>query len=138
MTMEEKPNTDAYLAGVIRDFLGEDRSICLFEDAMASPTDGWIRSDDERIRILDDEVYFVLSKRDATDEERIARTIKNSFHGWHFVCVMSALPEKDWPSMPERNLRKDDVKAIAESAEKIVVDAYDGEGCLVWVKSYRG
>jgi hypothetical protein len=138
MTMVEKPDTDAHLAGIIRDFLGKGRPICIFEDALSSPTDRWIKSEDERIRIMDDEVYFVLDKRDAIDEEKIARTIRDAYHGWHLVSAMSSLPSKDRLSMKRRNLAKGSMRAIAETAEKIAVLAYDGEGYVVWDKSHRG
>lgn len=138
LTIERKLNTDTHLAGIIRDFLGKNQPLCLFEDAKSRPTDPGIQREDGRIKILDDEVYFALGKRDAVNEEKIARTIKDAYSIWHFLCVMSSLPEKVLLSVRGRSLTEDDVKALAEGAERIAVGAYDGEGYLVWDKDYRG
>jgi len=132
MTMEEKPDTVAHLAGLIREFLGKDRTLCIFEAAQCSPTDPWLRPDDERIRTLDDEVYFALGKNDAADEGKITGTIRDAYSDWHFVCVMSSLPEEDLLSIRGKILTEGDVKVMAERAEKIAVRAYDGEGFVVW------
>ncbi len=132
MTMVRTPNMDAYLARIIRDFLRDDRSLCLFEDFKSSPTDPRIQREDERIRILGDEVYYALGKIDAVDEEKIAKTIRDADSIWHFLCVMSSLPEMR--RLSGRNLTEEIVKCLAERAEKIAINAYDGEGYLLWYR----
>lgn len=132
--IERKANTDAYIVGMIRDFLGEEQSCCLFEDAKSRPTDPRIRPQDKRIRVLGDEVYYMLDEDDALDEEKIARTVRDAHSGWHFVCVLTSLPQKKRLEEGGRNLTAEYTKALAGKGVKIVVGAYDGEGYLVWIK----
>jgi hypothetical protein len=120
---------------MIRSFLGQRGSCCIFEDAKSRPTDPWIQSEDGRIKNLDDEVYYVLDEKDANDEEKIARTVRDAQSGWHFVGVMSLPPRNGRLSGGGRNLSADDLRALAERAVVILVGAYDGEGYLVWSKN---
>jgi hypothetical protein len=133
--IEPKPNLDTYIVKMIRSFLGQRGSCCIFEDAKSRPTDPWIQSEDGRIKNLDDEVYYVLDEKDANDEEKIARTVRDAQSGWHFVGVMSLPPRNGRLSGGGRNLSADDLRALAERAVVILVGAYDGEGYLVWSKN---
>lgn len=80
----------------------------------------------------------MLDEKDAKDQEKIAKTMREANSDWRFVCLMSSLPGKERLARRGRSLTADDVRALAERAEKIVVGAYDGEGYLVWSKNPRG
>src|SRR6266511_4422530 len=66
--MERKPSADGQLVRTIRDFLTEKRSCCLLEDVKSRPTDPRIRPEDGRIKVMGDEVYYLLDEKDSMDE----------------------------------------------------------------------
>ena len=134
---EPVPNTDPWLISILQEFLGAggDR-VAIFENEVALPGDPWLslpRWDILQTVIFGNEVYHVLSNRDAEDEERILTTIKGA-DSWLFIGAMTSLSEP--PDLPLEGGTVDDevLKTFAQRAEKIVVGAYDGESYLIWSK----
>ena len=129
-------DTDNHLVRTIQAYLrGEGGRWCIFEDAVSSPSFPYIRRRrDGRIRVLGSEVYYLIGKSDAEDEARILKTVRNAQSGWRFACAMSSVPERVHFLEGGRSLKRDEVRVLAERAEKIAVGAYDGEGYLIWSK----
>lgn len=127
------PNTNDCLIKIIQDFLDNgDGNLCIFEDATRNPTDPVISLKDTRIFICQNEVYYVLFSKDAGAKDRIDDTIWDSDSHWHFVCVMTSAPKDSCFFRNQKNINANDLKTLAERAEKVAIGAYDGEGYLIW------
>lgn len=136
--MIPKAETNLHLVRTIQAYLrGEGRRWCIFENATSRPSDVWILAGDDRIRVLGNEVYYLIGKDDAEDEARILKTVRNADSAWRFACAMSSVPEQVHFLEGGRRLKRDEVRVLAERAEKIVVGAYDGEGYLIWSKDSK-
>lgn len=126
------PNTDSYLADVIQAFLEETQDrVCIFEDATSKPNDPVLSPSDERILVLQEEVYYVLFGRSAS-EEVIRQTIRDANSIWHFVCAMISFQSSEMSFCERRQITSHELQVLAKGTEKLVVGAYDGEGYLVW------
>ncbi len=133
MRMVPKPNTGDWLVGVIRMFLssGEGR-VCIFEDALAQPTDPWLAHYDGPVLTCEDEVYHFLSGRDI-ERDKIGEVVRHA-RSWLFIGAMTSVPQGiDFPSMAQ-TIARTELRRLAERAENIIVGAYDGEGYLIWHK----
>lgn len=129
------PNTNNYLIDILEAFLREGGGrLCIFEDVTSIPSDPGISLKDSRIFIYQNELYYILFSKDAGAKERIDDTIWDSDSHWHFVCVMTSAPEESGFFKNDKNIIANDLKILAERAEKIAIGAYDGEGYLIWNK----
>jgi hypothetical protein len=127
-------NTRPQLGVIIQEFLKQGEGhLCLFESAVASPTDGFLSSPKlQELRVLtsEDDVYFLLT-RDDLDPEKIDRTIRHATS--HLVIGVLAHLSKEDNFLPvAQKITDDDLKLLAERTQKIIVGAYDGEGYLIW------
>ena len=137
-TMKPNADTDLHLVRTIQAHLRRrGRRWCIFEDALGSPSDPRILSGDDRIRVLGSEVYYLIGEADVDDEARILKTVRDANSAWRFACTMSSIPEPGHFSEGGRSLKSDEVRILAERAEKIAVSAYDGEGYLIWSKDRK-
>ena len=50
------------------------------------------------------------------------------------IGVMTSLPEGHYLALEKKKITSEELKLLAERAEKIIVGAYDGEGYLIWSK----
>jgi len=135
------PDTSTQLAAMIQEFLKqEDARICLFESAVAKPTDGFLSTPNAKdlcVLTLDEDVYFLLKEND--DLEMIDKTLRYA-KSYLVLGVLVHFSDKDqFLSLDEDPLRKeltvDELKVLAEKTEKIIVGAYDGEGYLIWSRN---
>lgn len=128
-------STTEYLVKVIQTFLNNgDNNLCIFEDATSIPSDPRISLKDTRILIFNNEVYYVLFKKDAKSKEKIDNTIWDSDSHWHFVCVMTSIAREIVFFRNNINISKINLKSLAKRTEKIAIGSYDGEGYLIWNK----
>lgn len=127
------PNTDSYLAGIVQSFLiTKERRLCILEDATRRPDDPIITPVDDLMFAVENEVYYMLSVKEAENKEKVARTINVANSLWHFVCVMTSFPKGGTLLSDVKNIKVNDLKILADRAEKIAIGAYDGEGYLIW------
>jgi|GEM_PF-1123840 len=132
------PGTSTHLAAMIQAFLKQgDARICLFESAVAKPTDGFLSTPDAKdlcVLTLDEDVYFLLKEND--DREMIDKTLRYT-KSFRVLGVLVHLSEDKF--LDEDSVRKeltlDELKVLAEDTEQIVVGAYDGEGYLIWSRN---
>lgn len=122
------PITDSFLAEIVQtSIFSRESGVCILEDATRSPRDMFKTSVDDQMLVLDDEVYYLLTKKNI-DKEMITKTISVANSLWHFVCVMTS-----WPNKPEKkNISNNDIKDLVKKTEKLAIGAYDGEGYLIW------
>jgi hypothetical protein len=133
------PGTSSHLVTTIQEFLkqGEGR-ICLFESAVARPTDGFLSSpnaQDLRVLTFEENVYYFLTEDDL-DREKINKTVSYAI-SYLVIGVFAQLSKEDQFLPIEQQITRgeitlDDLKLLAERTEKIIVGAYDGEGYLIW------
>ena len=129
------PNTNEWLVAIVQEYLrgGSDR-VCVFEDWMSSPGDGWIAKSGLKPHIFGNVVYFALFNSDAEDREKVESTIKHSGDVWLFYGVMSSLGRETGLDPDGGPISRDVVEMLAQWAEKIIVGAYDGESYLIWTR----
>lgn len=134
---EPVPNTDPWLVSILQEFLrGGTERVCVFENEVALPGDPWLslpRWDILQTVIFGNEVYHLLSNRDAENEERILSTIRGA-RSWLFIGAMTSLSQASDLPLEAGRLDGEALKMFAQRAEKIVVGAYDGESYLIWSK----
>lgn len=109
--------------------------LCLFEDALASSRDRWLTkalAAETHNLLCGQDVYYFL---DGTDPQgTIERTIRRA----HSIAppgigVLASLPQPLAAALKaHRQLTEADLAQVAQRAEQIIVDAYDGEGYLIW------
>jgi len=132
------PDTSTELAAMIQGFLQQgDARICLFESAVAKPTDGFLstpNAKDLRVLSFQENVYYLLKRQD--DREKIEKTLRyaKSFRVLGVLVHLSKDKFLDEDSV-RKELTLDELKVLAEETEKIVVGAYDGEGYLIWTRN---
>ena len=134
---EPVPNTDPWLASILREFLGAGpERVCVFENESALPSHPWLSLPRWAILqtlIFENEVYHLLSNRDAENEERILTTIRIA-DSWLFIGAMTSLSQASDLPLEAGRLDDEALKMFAQRAERIVVGAYDGESYLIWSK----
>jgi hypothetical protein len=128
------PNSVDDLASYILDFLqsGEGR-ICVFENHLGRRTDPWLLQAESRVHFFGEEVYHVVSA-EVVDLDSIKAAINEAEDVTLLIGVLSVWPEGSRLSPERREITDEELRALAEGAEKIIVRAYDGEGYLIWTK----
>ncbi|MCJ7547301.1 MAG: hypothetical protein MUP30_10850, partial [Deltaproteobacteria bacterium] len=129
--MIPKPNMDFWLASTIRMYLTiEDKRLCIFENALASPSDPWIPLKKSQIFTFKDEVYHFLLSSDVSGK-KIEQTLRDAA-SHRFIGVMTSVPRKTSFPKNGHEISFEELKVFVERSEKIIVGAYDGEGYLIW------
>jgi len=105
--------------------------LCVFEDAVGRSSDSGCILLRSRQVTYGEYVYFVLCAEDA-HRARIELALREAASAWITYGFMTAAPP-DWDPNSGRFSRQD-LEYLANKTEKIVVDAYDGEGWLIWEK----
>ncbi|MDX6500439.1 MAG: hypothetical protein QOG23_3699 [Blastocatellia bacterium] len=133
------PGTNSHLVTTIQEFLkqGEGR-ICLFESAVARPTDGFLSSpnaQDLRVLTCENDVYYFLTE-DGLDRKKINKTVSYAI-SYLVIGVLAQLSKVDKFLPIEQNISRGeitlyDLRLLTEKTQKIIVGAYDGEGYLIW------
>lgn len=125
------PNVDAYLAITIQHFLRAAQGrVCIFEDAVARPTDLRLASANTRVVVFDDEVYHWLAQEDS-ETASILNTIRQ-VRSWQIVAAMTSTQKVQDLTPDTRIISYDALKTMSEDAMTIIVGAYDSESYLIW------
>jgi len=120
------------LSKMTQEFLTTDSShICIIEDTIAQREDGWLAACDAPALFLGSDVYYFLSSEHHDDLEEI-RKIVSALDAQRVTGVMTSLPEGKASPNGRQEITLEDVDEFASRAQMIVVDAYDGEGYLIW------
>ncbi len=125
--------TDSCLVAEIEAFLRRnEQRLCIFENALAKPTDYALSRMKSKLAIFDDEVYHLLTSADA-DSSRILETIREAFSLPTFIGVLTSMSENaDRKFVENGQLTSCTLNDIANFADKILTGAYDGEGYVIW------
>jgi hypothetical protein len=120
------------LASYILGYLEADEErVCVFENYLARSTDPWLERAESRVLFLGEEVYHVISA-EVVNPSLAKVTINEADYYPVFIGILSRWPEGSHLSPERRDTANEELRALAEKAEKIIVSAYDGEGYLIW------
>jgi hypothetical protein len=108
-----------------------EERVCVFENHLGRRTDPWLEQAQSRVLFLGEEVYHVISSEDA-DLDSTKAAINEAEDVTLLVGVLSVWPQDSRLSSERREITDEELRAIAQRAEKIIVRAYDGEGYLIW------
>ncbi len=126
------PSTRDDLVSLVGDFLRrKEGGVCVFENYLARRTDPVLSRARSRVLFYGDEVYHVLAEEDAKPE-LIKATIAEAETLPIFIGALSILPQDSRIYSAQRELAGEELRSLADRAEKFIVGAYDGEGYLIW------
>lgn len=129
------PNAFDELISVIENYLKSgDSTFSIFENALASPSDPWLKHTEIHTLTCGPSIYHFLSP-EQTSRHLIERTVNGSNSiSPPLMGVLARFP-KPTGFHSEGSLGLSELSKIAEQTEKLIVGAYDGEGYLIWSKS---
>lgn len=106
-------------------------NFCMFEEPILEPTDLLLSKVSANYVVLNNEIYYLLDAN-TSDLYLIEDTIKQC-DDFYFLCVLfSTNPENEDTKVKGTSVSDLQLKMIAESTSSFFVNAYDGEGYLVW------
>jgi hypothetical protein len=129
------PNAFDELITVIENYLKlGDSTFSIFENALASPSDPWLKHTEIHTLTCGRSIYHILSP-EQTSRPLIERTMKRSNSiSPPLMGVLARFP-KPTGFHSGGSLGLAELRKIAGHTEKLIVGAYDGEGYLIWSKS---
>jgi hypothetical protein len=120
------------LTKLAQEFLVADSNhICIIEDVIVRREDRGLSSLDLPILFLGSDVYYFLSSKHRNDSVKIRKTL-STLDAQRVTGVMTSWPTWRNPLTERQEITLEDVNEFADRAQMIVVDAYDGEGYLIW------
>lgn len=120
------------LTKMLQEFFAVDSShVCIIEDTIAQRGDGWIASFDGPVLFLGSDVYYFLSSKHRDDLDKIRRILA-TLDSMRVTGVLTSWPAGRDSLSEKQELTLKDVKDLAERAQIVVADAYDGEGYVFW------
>jgi hypothetical protein len=131
--MVEILNLDDLLSDqIVRFIQARDNGVVLFEHALASADDPWIKRARSRVLTLGEEVCHLLVRQDR-DRDTIQTTIREARAIPEFIGVMSETVSP-LPSGQGARLTAADLGALTERCTGIIWGAYDLEGFVIWTE----
>jgi hypothetical protein len=128
------PTTDDWLVKNVAAFLrGGTSRVCIFEDSLKRVGDPVLRKISTRYATFNKEVYHLLLGADSHGEQ-ILKVIRTARSIPTFVGILTEWPG-DLPGSAPISLSPANMRALAGAAQKLVIGAFDGEGCLIWSRS---
>lgn len=127
-------NADDYLARAIHDFLAlSDQRLCIFENALAHPTDPYVHRLSSAISVFEQDVYHTLTAGD--DLSRIQQTVREAGSIPIFIGAMTSW-HAECPKVLSQHvsLTPSCLSGLAQLAQGVIVGAYDGESYVLWEK----
>jgi hypothetical protein len=108
--------------------------ICLFEDAMAKPSDPGLDSLKSLKIITDNTIYHIITSPN-NNLETINDTISSSMSISPPTMGFLTYPKKAFTVKNNQVVHSDIIHLMASNVNKIIVGAYDMEGYLIWEKA---
>lgn len=123
--------TDQELSEFIFDFFKKGSKNCaIVEDIIAKSTDAFIKKKMIGVFLNEDEVYYVLNKKNSLSE--ISQTVRCSSHAWRFLAILSKQLSDSSKGVHEY------FKAVCAHCDYIIMGAYDGEAYVFWERHKDG
>jgi hypothetical protein len=134
LKIQAKPNSDAAYGEVLASRLAAlPGSRLLIEDALAKPTDSGLARSPIPFWIFDDDVIFAVPH--AADAGHIGAALSFA-RSWGMVAALTQVDGQPTQDSPV-HLTAHQLISFAENASLILVEAYDGEGYIVWEKRQK-
>jgi hypothetical protein len=129
------PSMNGVLISVIEAHLKSgSNALCIFENALASPGDPWLKGTEIQTVTSESSVYHFLTP-ERLDRDLIELTVKGAKSiRPPLIGVLARFPTPTG-FHSEGSLDLAELCMIAGQTEKLIVGAYDGEGYLIWSKS---
>ncbi len=125
-------DTLSCLTKMIQEFLAaNDNHICIIEDIIVQREDDWISSSNMPILFLRSDVYYFLSNKHRDDLEKIRKTV-STLDAHRVTGILTSLPERRNPFSEKQEITLEDVSDFVSKTYMIIINAYDGEGYLIW------
>jgi len=126
--------TDAWLAQLIVEFLlKNNNNICIFEDALALPTDKYLIADEIPFFTYENDVYLLITNRKANFDKAIKGI--NAASAYRVIGILTSICTT-WDLPPNAcSVSIEQLYGLANNAMQIIVGAYDQESYLVWNRS---
>ena len=102
----------------------------VFEDAVTRPGDPVLQSSRTAFVTYGAEVYYILTPATG-DPSRISQAVRQAT-SYRFVGILATVPG-DTP-LDAGVVTTDVLMTLAQAAEVILIDAFDGEGYLIWLR----
>jgi hypothetical protein len=133
--LAKRNQTEPNLRNFVADHLHKpDAAIAVFEDHLARPGDPVFDKLSIPFFTYNDEVYYFLTKRHATDE-LITKAIRTA-QSYLFVCALIKYGTDDIFAIEDRQpMTHRNLEVLASNMTTIVVGAYDGEAYVFWSRA---
>lgn len=113
-----------------------DRQCAIFEHSLARASDPWVSNCEVPLFIQDSKIFLYLTAL-AAQPDRVLRTMRTARTSLAMIAILTHFdtPDEisDRQSAPAGLLDR-----LAANTQHVIVDAYDGEGFLVWNKYAAG
>lgn len=132
LTPEQASETQQWLEKFVSDHLGKRNAACaVFEHALASSDDPWLRTFEDVVFFYGSEVYyFVLSSQGTT---LIDDALDGAAAGHFFRGILTELPAGSSLSNRE-HVSHELMQVLKARTAHIIVGVYDQDAYLVWSK----
>jgi hypothetical protein len=107
-----------------------ETAVCIFEDAASHPGDEWLRAARSPTRRFGDEVYHIAR---AVSAEQIAEAMNQAETPLSLIgALVDPFPEWEYPA--DDRITAHDLRRFVTATVAVLVDAFDGEGYVVWAQ----
>lgn len=126
-----------FLYRKIYEYLSQDEDesfskYVIFEDQEADPDDKWIKREEPNYFYLGKDLYHFISDKEVKIDE-IKRSMSLAY-SHSLLGIMTAL-EHEYPLNKSQEVSDLVIRKLANNVKIIFVNAYDGEGYLIWAKN---
>ncbi len=135
-TRPEGKETEKALERFIQDYLGAGTNRCLlFAGNPGAPDDPWIREHSIQAIFHNKEVYNFL-KAPLADISQVAEFRLLYRASWLDISILTRIPN-GVELIGGANVSSEVIKELADSADHIILGAWDGEGELIWSRQWQ-
>lgn len=128
----KKYSAEHILAEYISEYFSrQSMSYALFE-AIERPTDPYLSSINTNYFVYKTEIYYFLTAGSSNNENII--NILRTARAYPCVGILTTPSEKKPTFSTGQKLTLNDLRMFVTRTEHIIVDAYDGEGYVIWSK----
>jgi hypothetical protein len=131
VVMKPVPDTSEFLSAKIETFVNSSfLNVCIVEDLLSAPTDGWIKRKRSKVIFSDGQVFHWLTQRGGSGNARdMAQAAL--WHPPHTGILGRAAPFSAF-LRGDQLVPAAELTDIANNASCIFVGAYDGESYVIW------
>ncbi|MFA5794789.1 MAG: hypothetical protein WC980_06960 [Candidatus Brocadiia bacterium] len=130
-----RPDNFIQLYSIIEEYLKKDEeNICIFIDAMRNADDKGSLKERTDSFTFQNNIYRYITPTNA-EENKIETMVKAFGSGWRaFTGILTKADKIDTPPFNKMEITLKKLEILAKNTSKIIINAYDGEGFLIWEK----